>query len=114
VLPAVTAEQEEDKFAETQFVVKPLYESVQVQTQCGEFFGYNEYSNVERCISFNYESDDNIFIRTVAISTLKTEIDNGKNEPTVQFSSPSVIIIRISKADYDKEKDCLPEPAPQQ
>ena len=97
--------------ASTEFVLVPLYDSVQVEAKCGQYLGYTMYTGVaEKCVSFNYEADDNIFIKTAAISTVKTEINNGKTEPTVQIISPSEIIIRISQEDYDKEKECLPEP----
>jgi hypothetical protein len=108
VSPAGLVGQEE---AAAEFIVLPLTESVQVQTKCGEYLGYTMYTGVtEKCVSFNYEAGDNIFIKTAAISTIKVEIDDGKEEPTVQVVSPSEVVFRMSQADYDKEKDCLPEP----
>jgi hypothetical protein len=109
--PVVAVAQEETAPPKDEYLLKPLSESVQVQTKCGQFFGYNLYTGVtEKCISFNYQTDTNLFIRTVSISTIMTEIDNDKEEPTVLFTSPSQILIRISQAEYDKEKECLPAP----
>ena len=112
VSPAAIVEQEARVASE--FIVLPLTEFVQVQTKCGEYLGYVTYTGVtEKCVSFNYEADDNIFIKTAAISTIKVKIDNDKEEPTVQVVSPSEIVFRMSQTDYDKEKECLPEPEPE-
>jgi hypothetical protein len=111
VSPVAFVQQEQEKETTPEFVVLPLSESVQVQTKCGEYLGYNMYPGVtEKCVSFNYGEGDSIFIKTAAISTMKVEIDDGKEEPTVQVVSPSEVVFRMSKTDYDKEKDCLPEP----
>ena len=45
---------------------------------------------------------------TVAVSTLKPEIDNSMEKPTVRFASSDEIIIKISQEDYDAEKECMP------
>jgi len=106
ILPAHATEQTDAEV----YSVTPMSEEVQVQTKCGQYFGYNTYPGVaERCISFSYESGEAVFIRTVAISTLKPEIDSSVEQPTVRFASADEVIIRISQEDYDAEKECMPD-----
>lgn len=113
--PAATVDPAQAPEQEGEFTIETLSESMQVQTKCTKYFGYNTYPGVsDKCVSFNYVSGNNIYFRTVAISTLKAVIDNGKTEPTVEFTGPNQILIRISQQDYDKEKDCLPVPEEKQ
>ena len=51
ILPAQAAEQDHDE----EFVITPMSEAIQDQTQCGQYFGSNTYPGVaEWCISFSY------------------------------------------------------------
>ena len=106
IFPAHATEQSDTEV----YSITPMSEELQVQTKCGKYFGYNTYPGVaERCVSFNYESGTTVYIRTVAISTLKPEIDSSVEQPTVRFASTDEVIIRISQEDYDAEKECLPD-----
>jgi hypothetical protein len=61
-------------------------------------------------ITFNYEKGDNVYYRSVALSTIITEIDGSRQKPMVEFSSSGDIIIRISQSDFDEASECLPPP----
>ena len=85
-------------------------EAITVQTKCGKYFGYNTYPGVaERCISFSYESGTAVFIRTVAISTLKLTIDNSLEDPMVKFKSQNEILLRIPPTMYFQLEGQLPD-----
>ena len=106
IFPARATEQADTE----EFLITPMSEAIQVQTQCGQYFGYNTYPGVaERCISFSYESGTSVFIRTVAISTLKPQIDSSAEQPSVRFAASDEVIVKISQEDYDAEKECMPE-----
>ncbi len=106
IIPVHATEQTEAE----EFLVTPMSEAITVQTKCGKYFGYNTYPGVaEKCISFNYESGTAVYIRTVAISTLKLTIDNSLEDPMVKFKSQDEILLRIPQELYDAEKECMPE-----
>jgi hypothetical protein len=106
IFPVHAAEQTDAE----EFLVTPMSEAITVQTKCGKYFGYNTYPGVaERCVSFNYESGTAVYIRTVAISTLKPTIDNSLEEPMVTFKSPEEVLLRIPQELYNAEKECMPD-----
>lgn len=106
VVPVQAAEQTDAE----EFLVTPMSEAITVQNKCGKYFGYNTYPGVaEKCVSFNYESGTAVYIRTVAISTLKPQIDNSLEEPMVRFNAQDKVILRIPQELYDAEKECMPE-----
>ena len=94
-----------------EFVITELSESAGCEKKCGPYFGCDNIPGTTmKRITFNYETDDNVYFRSVALSTINTEIDGGKPKPTVEFTDSGDIIIKISQNDFDKASECLPPP----
>ncbi len=97
--------------AQTEYSVKWLGANARVEAMCGDFFGYDSIPGIsDKRISFKYASGDKLFVRAVAYSNMRTEIDASKTEPTVEFVAQGDIVVRITQSHYEKEKDCLPPP----
>jgi hypothetical protein len=96
-----------------QYVIKWLGTNARVEAMCGDFFGYDSIPGIDdKRISFKYATADGekMFLRAVAYSNIRTEIDDSKEEPTVEFTAQHEIIVRISKSHFDQESECLPPP----
>ena len=93
--------------------LRPLHRDLDVPARCGSYFGYETISgtNLKRTL-FNYESDGNLLFSMVAYATIVTEIDDSKTKPVVEYTSAGDVVVKISKKDYEKEKNCLPPPKP--